>query len=191
MHAYHVASVIDLRKSSTSCIDMRYGPDVHSTYYRLDWQCWRSLYARESPKLLMPRNSRYKSAKSCDPHLASGASAHFKNSYIQNNFTDNSLSDAQIHAAFHTLPTPSRTSSPSLKLTSDQPFTKSTQSPKMIIPIRCFSCGKVVADLWEPYVNLLTEKVPDGEALDRIGCRRYCCRRMIMTHVDLIEKLLK
>lgn len=61
----------------------------------------------------------------------------------------------------------------------------------MIIPIRCFSCGKVVADLWEPYVNLLTEKVPDGEALDRIGCRRYCCRRMIMTHVDLIEKLLK
>ena len=51
--------------------------------------------------------------------------------------------------------------------------------------------SQVVADLWEPYINLLTEKVPDGEALDKIGCRRYCCRRMIMTHVDLIEKLLK
>jgi len=33
--------------------------------------------------------------------------------------------------------------------------------------------------------------VPDGEALDKVGCKRYCCRRMIMTHVDLIEKLLK
>lgn len=50
---------------------------------------------------------------------------------------------------------------------------------------------QVVADLWEPYINLLTQDVPDGEALDKVGCRRYCCRRMIMTHVDLIEKLLK
>lgn len=28
-------------------------------------------------------------------------------------------------------------------------------------------------------------------AMDKLGCKRYCCRRMIMTHVDLIEKLLK
>jgi len=27
--------------------------------------------------------------------------------------------------------------------------------------------------------------------MDQIGCKRYCCRRMIMTHIDLIEKLLK
>ena len=27
--------------------------------------------------------------------------------------------------------------------------------------------------------------------MDKLGCKRYCCRRMIMTHVDLIEKLLK
>jgi len=31
----------------------------------------------------------------------------------------------------------------------------------------------------------------DREAMDQLGCKRYCCRRMIMTHVDLIEKLLK
>lgn len=32
----------------------------------------------------------------------------------------------------------------------------------------------------------------DGsDAMDQLGCKRYCCRRMIMTHVDLIEKLLK
>ncbi len=29
------------------------------------------------------------------------------------------------------------------------------------------------------------------DAMDKLGCKRYCCRRMIMTHVDLIEKLLK
>lgn len=30
-----------------------------------------------------------------------------------------------------------------------------------------------------------------SDAMDQLGCRRYCCRRMIMTHVDLIEKLLR
>lgn len=29
------------------------------------------------------------------------------------------------------------------------------------------------------------------DAMDTLGCKRYCCRRMLMTHVDLIEKLLK
>ncbi|KIW11699.1 DNA-directed RNA polymerase I, II, and III subunit RPABC5 [Exophiala spinifera] len=61
----------------------------------------------------------------------------------------------------------------------------------MIIPIRCFSCGKVIADIWERYMKLLEEDVPDGEAMDRVGAKRYCCRRMLMTHVDLIEKLLQ
>lgn len=27
--------------------------------------------------------------------------------------------------------------------------------------------------------------------MDRLGCKRYCCRRMLMTHVDLIDKLLQ
>jgi DNA-directed RNA polymerase I, II, and III subunit RPABC5 len=79
----------------------------------------------------------------------------------------------------------------------------------MIIPIRCFSCGKVrsattglsekctngsqqvIADLWERYMKLLEAGVSDGEAMDQLGCKRYCCRRMLMTHVDLIEKLLQ
>ena len=32
--------------------------------------------------------------------------------------------------------------------------------------------------------------VINREALDELGCKRYCCRRMILTHVDLIVKLL-
>lgn len=27
--------------------------------------------------------------------------------------------------------------------------------------------------------------------MDKVGAKRYCCRRMLMTHVDLIEKLLQ
>ena len=29
-----------------------------------------------------------------------------------------------------------------------------------------------------------------SDALDELGLKRYCCRRMLLTHVDLIEKLL-
>lgn len=28
------------------------------------------------------------------------------------------------------------------------------------------------------------------DALDALGLKRYCCRRMLLSHVDLIEKLL-
>ncbi|KAF2444905.1 hypothetical protein P171DRAFT_484988 [Karstenula rhodostoma CBS 690.94] len=61
----------------------------------------------------------------------------------------------------------------------------------MIIPIRCFSCGKVVGDLWESYLEKLDSGMSDVDAIDALELRRYCCRRMILTHVDLIEKLLK
>ncbi|OCL00133.1 putative DNA-directed RNA polymerases I, II, and III subunit RPABC5 [Cenococcum geophilum 1.58] len=61
----------------------------------------------------------------------------------------------------------------------------------MIIPIRCFSCGKVIGDLWERYLKLIDDGISDGDAMDQLELRRYCCRRMVMTHVDLIEKLLK
>lgn len=74
----------------------------------------------------------------------------------------------------------------------------------MIIPVRCFTCGKVVGNKWESYLNLLREDRSEGyiilegvglltycsEALDQLGLKRYCCRRMLLTHVDLIEKLL-
>ncbi|EIM21852.1 hypothetical protein WALSEDRAFT_37960 [Wallemia mellicola CBS 633.66] len=60
----------------------------------------------------------------------------------------------------------------------------------MIIPVRCFSCGKVVGDKWEAYLDLLQADITEGDAMDKLGLRRYCCRRMILTHVDLIEKLL-
>jgi DNA-directed RNA polymerases I, II, and III subunit RPABC5 len=48
----------------------------------------------------------------------------------------------------------------------------------------------VVADLYEAYLQKIEEGIDDGAAMDELGCKRYCCRRMLMTHVDLIDKLL-
>lgn len=60
----------------------------------------------------------------------------------------------------------------------------------MIIPVRCFTCGKVIGNKWETYLSLLQADFNEGDALDELGLKRYCCRRMVLTHVDLIEKLL-
>ncbi len=32
----------------------------------------------------------------------------------------------------------------------------------MIIPIRCFTCGKVIGNKWEPYLNLLQAEYTEG-----------------------------
>ncbi len=69
----------------------------------------------------------------------------------------------------------------------------------MIIPVRCFSCGKVIGDAYEEYKQRYIEykkTVDSGEnpkespkkILDDLGVDRYCCRRMIITHVDLLEE---
>ena len=61
----------------------------------------------------------------------------------------------------------------------------------MIIPVRCFTCGKVIGNKWQRYLQLLSEKKEPLEIFKELGLNRYCCRRMIISHVDLIEKLLK
>lgn len=52
----------------------------------------------------------------------------------------------------------------------------------MVIPVRCFSCGKVIADKWEQYCKLLQEDYKEEDALDLLGIKRYCCRRMMLCH---------
>ena len=61
----------------------------------------------------------------------------------------------------------------------------------MIIPVRCFTCGKVSGNKWNRYLQLLKEQKEMPEIFKELGLNRYCCRRMIISHVDLIEKLLK
>ena len=76
----------------------------------------------------------------------------------------------------------------------------------MIIPVKCFTCGKVLADKYQYYikevrkmklesgkdlesVTYLTkqniDKTPEGEVLDYLGLTKMCCRRHMLTHVDI------
>lgn len=85
----------------------------------------------------------------------------------------------------------------------------------MIIPIRCFTCHKVIGDKWEYYAKRVKEeqaksdkntyKLDDltiddrksvffsddfkGKILDELNLKKICCRRHMLGHVDLIDVL--
>jgi DNA-directed RNA polymerase subunit N len=77
----------------------------------------------------------------------------------------------------------------------------------MIIPIRCFTCGKVMANKWEYFRREVQKRKedrnipghkdvyvsgnqvqvsPEKEVLDELNLKRMCCRRHILTHVEKI-----
>jgi len=60
----------------------------------------------------------------------------------------------------------------------------------MIIPVRCFTCGKPIGHLWEEYKERLEKGENPGKVMNDLGLERYCCRRMLLTHADLIDDLL-
>jgi DNA-directed RNA polymerase subunit N (RpoN/RPB10) len=76
----------------------------------------------------------------------------------------------------------------------------------MIIPVKCFTCGMVLADKYRFYQNEVrrvkisqgadinkvvyltkekVEKTPEGVVLDDLGLHNVCCRRHMLTHVDI------
>lgn len=68
----------------------------------------------------------------------------------------------------------------------------------MIIPVRCFTCGKVIGSIYEEFRKRYEEykraveagekpKETPKEILDDLGVERYCCRRMLLAHVDLLK----
>ena len=87
----------------------------------------------------------------------------------------------------------------------------------MIIPVRCFTCGKVLADKWKYYneevnknkkdkdnnkftmddisisenedkpTKYFTDDNKNDEILNKLGLNKMCCRRHMLSHVDLIE----
>jgi DNA-directed RNA polymerase subunit N len=61
----------------------------------------------------------------------------------------------------------------------------------MIMPIRCFTCGKVVADKWDVFSARLKAGEEPKKILDELGITRFCCRRMFISHVDVIDNILK
>ena len=67
----------------------------------------------------------------------------------------------------------------------------------MIIPIRCFTCNKVIGHLWEKYEETkkrfessTPEKITE-ELQKSLKLKRICCKRMLTGHVEIIDELLK
>ena len=80
----------------------------------------------------------------------------------------------------------------------------------MIIPVRCFTCNKVIGDKYSTYLlkiqeaqksnpdsniiidtntikNGLVEESYQGKILNDLEIKRYCCRRMFFTQVDIVD----
>ncbi len=72
-----------------------------------------------------------------------------------------------------------------------------------MIPIKCFTCGNVIGDKYRYYKNTVNEskkmeqddtyknvdelnKTIEGKVLDSLQLNNVCCRRHMLTHVDII-----
>ena len=54
-------------------------------------------------------------------------------------------------------------------------------------PVRCFTCGKMQS--WKPYEKKISAGIPADNALDSLKIRRWCCRRMYLSHVPELEEI--
>jgi DNA-directed RNA polymerase subunit N len=61
----------------------------------------------------------------------------------------------------------------------------------MITPVRCFSCGKPLAGQYEDFKVRTKKGETAEEAFKGLGINRYCCRRMLLTHVELIDDVMR
>ena len=86
----------------------------------------------------------------------------------------------------------------------------------MLIPIKCYTCGKILADKYLYYKKELIRKelafkadeknknkdpsmidisvddvkmAPAGEIMDELGLERICCRKVLMTSIDIIDEI--
>lgn len=61
----------------------------------------------------------------------------------------------------------------------------------MIIPVRCFGCGKPVGHLWEQFKNRVASGENQKKVLDELGLERMCCRSVFLGQVDTLELVSK
>jgi len=60
----------------------------------------------------------------------------------------------------------------------------------MLIPVRCFTCGALVGDKYEEFVKKVKEGEEPGKVLDKLGVKRYCCRRIFLSNVNILDSVL-
>ena len=60
----------------------------------------------------------------------------------------------------------------------------------MLVPVRCFTCGNLVADKFDEYQNMVKSGEEPAKILDSLGIERYCCRRMMLTTLETIQQVI-
>ncbi len=60
----------------------------------------------------------------------------------------------------------------------------------MLVPVRCFTCGALIADKFEDYQTKIRSDEDPAKVLDSLGIKRYCCRRMLLTSVETIQQII-
>jgi len=61
----------------------------------------------------------------------------------------------------------------------------------MIIPVRCFGCGKPVGHLFEQFKERVASGENQKKVLDELGLERMCCRSVFLGQVDTLELISK
>jgi DNA-directed RNA polymerase subunit N len=60
----------------------------------------------------------------------------------------------------------------------------------VLIPVRCFTCGNLIADKYDDYQNRIKSGEEPVKVLDSLGLKRYCCRRMMLTSVETMQQII-
>ena len=63
----------------------------------------------------------------------------------------------------------------------------------MMFPVRCFTCGAVIADKYEDYKKKVSNNKNGNfeKVLDDLGVKRYCCRRMFISNQDTTKEIVR
>jgi DNA-directed RNA polymerase subunit N len=61
----------------------------------------------------------------------------------------------------------------------------------MYFPIRCFTCGAVLGQYYEDYAKQVKDGKNPAKVLGEMGIDRYCCRRMFLSHVEVMDKIMR
>ncbi|MBS3065931.1 DNA-directed RNA polymerase subunit N [Candidatus Pacearchaeota archaeon] len=61
----------------------------------------------------------------------------------------------------------------------------------MIIPVRCFGCGKPIGHLWEEFKKKSEAGEDKAKLLDEMKIERYCCRAAFLGQSDILTEIAK
>ena len=61
----------------------------------------------------------------------------------------------------------------------------------MLIPVRCFGCGKPIGHMWEDYKKRIESGEDSGKVLDELGLERYCCRAALIGNAEMLQEVTK